>query len=149
MSFASWDSYPTEAEVKARIDEFTAALARGDLTSAFQICPVVVDGETKHPADKAFFEGYLDHAVYQFLDGQSALDGEELDEDNKASWLRFLTSPLSHGEDELGFEMPDAEGGEVLINVPLKSEMTDITARYRIKDAAGKWHLYFENFDVM
>ncbi len=149
MAFASWDSYPTEGEVKARVDEFTAALARADFATAFAICPVVSDGATKHPADKPFFDEYLEHAIYQFIEDQSVLDGEELDEDNKATWLRFLTSPLSHGAEELGFEMPEGEEGVVLINVPLKSEMTDITARYRLADAAGKWHLYFENFDVM
>lgn len=149
MAFASWDAYPSEGEVKARIDEFIAALARADLATAFEICPVVAEGETKHPADKAFFDVYLDEAIYQFIEEQSALDGETLDPDNKETWLRFLTSPLSHGAEELAFEMPGGGPGEVVINVPVKSQMTDITARFRLADAAGKWHLYFENFDIL
>lgn len=149
MSLSSWVSYPTPDEVKARIDEFTSALARGDLPRAFAICPVREDGEVKNPADHAFFDTFLRQTILQFVEDQAVLDGEALDEEKPLTILRFLTSPLPHTAEELAFEMPDAGPGEVFINVPVKGEMTDITARYSLHDVAGAWHLYFDNFDIL
>jgi hypothetical protein len=51
--------------------------------------------------------------------------------------------------DDVGEGTQATEDGEVLANVHLCGEVTDITARYYLMEHEGKWVLAFMNFDVM
>lgn len=148
MAIHHWESAPDEPAIREHLDRFTRALATGNLEAAFALCPVY-EGELKDPTDRAFYETYIGHAIFQFVDQQAAIEGEVYVADKPETWLRFV-SPMSEiSDDELGFEMPPRGEGEILANVALKGEVTDITGRWHVAEVDGRWHVCFSNFDIL
>lgn len=167
---ATWDELPTKGELKARVDAFLRAFRDGDLTAAFRQCPptTFVKGEglkVRTDLTGAALAEHLAHAMYQFVEGQSvaeeALEGAVATD--PSTWCRVITPPGDVEFESLALDFPgrdedddDAaddtratEDGEVLANVHLCGEVTDITARYYLREHEGKWVLAFMNFDVM
>ena len=141
MTESSWGERPSEDEIKSRIDEFMRALQRADLVQAFALCPL----EGVDVSDRAALFEYLSHAMFQFLD---EAEGAQLEEPH--TWLRSLTPPSECSYEDFALEIDDDEdGGEVLANVYLNGEVSDITARYDLNKRSGRWLLTFENFDIM
>lgn len=169
-NLATWDDLPTKGELKGRINAFLRAFRDGDLTTAFAQCPPMtfVKGEglkVRTDLTGAALAEHLSHAMFQFVEGQSvaeeALEGAVAAE--PSTWCRVITPPGDveyeslaldfPGRDEDDDDAPDetraTEDGEVLANVHLCGEVTDITARYYLLEHDGKWVLAFGNFDVM
>ena len=146
----SWKEFPSEAAVRARIEQFMNTLATGDLEASFAVVPIYdyKDG-IKDPNDRAYNAEHVQHAMFQFIDRQRVLKGERIVAAEPKTWLRFVEAPSKFSDDDLSFEMPEQAEGEVLINVGLKGEMTDITARLTIVNEDGGWYLCFSNFDIM
>lgn len=174
---ALWDELPTKGELKARIDAFLRAFQKGDLTTAFRQCPPMVFVKDEGLKVQEDLEGaelieHLSHTVFQFLEGQSVAEDalEDAVAEDPSTWVGVITPPGDVDFEDLSLdfpwrdedddedydeddEVPDEtrakEEGEVLANVHLCGECTDITAKYYLMEYEGKWVLCFGNFDVM
>ncbi|MBX3233425.1 MAG: hypothetical protein KIT84_37640 [Labilithrix sp.] len=108
---------------------------------------------------------HLSHAMFSSIDGQHAVrdDLGGAKADDPATWCKLVTPPGDVGFD-MSLDFPNDSGeeyddvpddtrasgdGEVLANVHLKGESTDITGRYTLMTKDGVWTLAFSNFDVM
>jgi len=167
----TWTEAPTKGQIKARIDAFLRAFHSGDLKGAFEHCPPVkfVKGEGMR-LETGLAEPELAKRVaetmFQFIEGQSVVEDDlaTAKADEPATWCKLVTPPADYDYDGLSFEfssdsdeeyddVPDDtvanDSGEVLANVRLKGESTDITGRYALLEKDGVWSLGFSNFDVM
>lgn len=174
MTEAEWTSKPSNEQLQQRIDAFMTALSAADLKRAFAICPCT----EFESANKAKMFEYLEHAMFQFLvDSEEDEDDEDADDDDEdeddeedeeesdddededdeeadepavlekpKTWLTMITPPSECDFDDFQLEV---EGDEVMANVYVDGEVSDITARYRLEKKKNGWRLCFENFDVM
>lgn len=150
MHFDTWGHFPSQEEVLDRVEEFIEKLADGELEAAFTICPVFDPQQGLVEADDtSFFESFLHHAVYQFLEAYAEED-DAMDEDDPISWLAIIT-PLSEITDEdWNIEMPEEdEESEVVVDLAIQGELSDISARFDLIEMDGDWLLCFGNLDVL
>jgi len=175
MSIAGWDELPTKGELKARIDAFLRAVHEARFDEAFSICPLesFVKGtgmvvQTDLPPEA--IREQLRATMFQFIEGQQVV--REVLASAKAedprTWCAWITPPGEVGFEDICLEFPfddededaddleDApdstratEDGEVVANVHLRGEVTDITGRYALTEHDGRWILTFHNFDIM
>jgi hypothetical protein len=136
--------------LREHINAFTTALSKGDFVRAFTLCPAMTwkKPEFADPRDTAFFENFLSHAIFQAIDGQEVIEGSTYSEDDPKSWCKLITPPKAVNYEDMNLEVPDKEG-EVLANVHLKGECTDITGRYRLVQRDGRWLLTLSGFEIM
>lgn len=166
---STWDELPSKGQLKERIDAFLRAFHAADFDEAFRQCPPLVYEKDKgmilRPGLAAAERAqHLSHAMFQAIDGQSAIEGKASGAvaTKPETWCMFITPPKEVDYADLSLQFPggdddddgpdDAraeEEGEVLANVHLEGEVTDITGRYSLMQHDGKWILAFENFDVM
>ena len=167
----TWTEAPTKGQIKSRIDAFLRAFNAGDLKAAFEQCPPVkfVKGEgmtLRTGLGEQELAQIASETMFQFIKGQSVVDDEikSAKADEPMTWCKLVTPPADYDYEGLSFEfssdseeeyddVPDDtaanDSGEVLANVRLKGEETDITARYALLEKDGVWSLGFSNFDVM
>ncbi|MBS2017445.1 MAG: hypothetical protein JST00_31470 [Deltaproteobacteria bacterium] len=167
----TWSEAPTREQLKTRIDAFLRAVHAADFEGAFEHCPPCTFVKGEGMKVRAGLRGkeladHLAHSMFQAIDGQSAVE-EELASaraDAPETWCKLITPPADVDYDSLSLDFPNESGeeyddvpddtrassdGEVLANVHLKGECTDITGRYLLLEEGGVWTLAFSNFDVM
>lgn len=108
-------------------------------------------GKTGETADKGGDEEEDDEDDEDEDDNDEDDDDESDDDEGAeltkpATWLSGITPPAELEYEDLELEVDD---DEVIANVYLDGEVTDIACRYRLKEKKGTWHLYFENFDIL
>ncbi len=140
MSEPQWTSKPSDEQIQQRIAAFMGALSTADLQRAFAICPC----DAFDPANKEAMFEHLEHAMFQFMiiSKEGAEEAPVLEKPE--TWLTGITPPSSSEELQL-----EVSGDEVMANVFINGEVTDITARYRLEENDQVWGLRFENLDVM
>jgi hypothetical protein len=166
--YATWPAWPTKKQILERIDAFLSAFQHGDLGAAFRHCPplVFVKGEgpvLRTDLDDDALARHLSHAMFMAIDGQEVVEtqlGNAIAEDPR-TWCALITPPSRVGYADVNLDFPGGEGvddpddtvateaGEVLANVHLGGEVTDITGRYELVERDGAVLLAFANFDVM
>jgi hypothetical protein len=170
-----WTALPSRAQIKARIDAFLRAFCQGELGQAFRLCPPLVYTEGQGMSLRSDLSGaelaeHLSHAMYQFIEMQSAAADALANAvaTEPATWCQVVTPPGDADYADLSLEFPgvydedddieldevpdDAratEEGEVLANVHILGEVTDITGRYSLERHGDGWILAFSNFDIM
>ena len=153
-----WETWPTETMVKKHINEFIEALSKADFQKAFTLCPVKKTWkkpgffDPSEPTFPKFVRKFVEHALFSAIDGQECMEDfeDEIEPSKPESWCRFITPPGKLGYADLALTMPDKDSeGEVLANVALNDEISDITGRYELVLRDEKWVLSFSNFDVM
>ncbi len=147
----SFKTYPSSAALEKHIDAFMTALSKAEIEKAFTLCPALTwkKPELADPKDKKFFERFLGHALFEAIESQEVIEGLEFDEGDPASWLGFITPPSKVKFKDVNLSAPEQGEGEVLFNVHLRREVTDITARFRLLERGGGWILAFSSFEVM
>lgn len=175
MTIATWDELPTKGELKTRIDAFLRAIRDARFEEALAICPLeaFVKGEgmvLRIGLSKGELREQLRSTMFQFIESQRVVRDalESAKAEDPETWCTLITPPSDvdfedicldfpfESEDEDEDELEDAPDstratgdGEVLANVHLAGEVTDITARYSLGEREGKWFLAFHHFDVM
>lgn len=167
----NWSEAPTKAQIKARIDAFLRAFHAGNVTAAFEQCPPLVWVKDEGMKLRTDLHGeelgeHLSHAMFQFIEGQHVVKGDlaNAKADRPETWCKLITPPGDVDFADLSLDFPNESGeeyddvpddarasedGEVLANVHLNGEATDITGRYQLLNEGGVWTLAFSNFDVM
>lgn len=175
MSIASWDQLPTKGELKERIDAFLRAVHEARFDDAFAICPLesFVQGTgmvIKTGLDAAAIREQLQATMFQFIEAQQIVRQalQSAKADDPTTWCHLITPPAEVDFEDISLDFPfddeesdvedvedapdstrAAEDGEVLANVHLRREVTDITGRYALTEHDGRWILTFHNFDIM
>ncbi len=142
MTDTQWTSKPSDEQIQQRIVAFMGALATAELERAFAICPC----DAFDPANKEAMFEHLEHAMFQFMiiSKEGAEEAPVLEKPE--TWLSGITPPPSSELEALQLEI---SGDEVMANVFIDGEVTDITARYRLEEKDQVWRLHFENLDIM
>lgn len=152
----TWKNSPTPRELERHINAFVTELSKADFAAAFELCPALLKmGNTPtflDPSDKKRVRAFVSHALFQAIEAQEIFEDqeEEIAEDEPKKWCKLITPPAKVKYEDLNLDAPEpGQTGEVLANVHLCAEATDITGRYRLLQMDGEWVLAFSNFEVM
>jgi hypothetical protein len=131
---SGWMSRPDQVAVQEQIDQFFRAVAAGDFRGAFSLCPQV--------ASDADTEAVMEHMKGEMV-GWDYVPPEDAEH-----WYRHITPPADVAYEGVNLAMPDNEG-EVLANVIVDRQATDLTAFFNLTKQGDHWGLRFRMFHVM
>jgi hypothetical protein len=139
----TWPSRPDERTVRDHIDRFFRAVHDADLTRAIALCPIYTyrDPLLLGPDDEAGVAGVREN-IQDILGGYDYIDIDD------EAWPTHVTPPSEVGYAQLGLVVPD-DKGDVLANVFVDGEVTDVTAIFALVSAGGAWQLAFKMLKVM
>ena len=155
MPAPHWKVFPSPKDVRARINTFITELQKANFSVAFSICPAITRSGKKptflDTTKAAAVSKFVGHALFQAIEGQEAIEVlvEPVIEASPVTWCGLLTPPSKVKYKDLNLSMPEGERGEVLANLHLTREVTDVTGRYELLSVEGGWLLAFSNFGVM
>ena len=134
----TWGAFPSDLDVRARIESFFQAIHARDFEEAFTLCPLLT-GRELVGADEA--DEALD-AMRETL----AYDGYVDDEDPR--WYRHVTPPSGAEYENMDLVVPDGDG-DVTANVFVDDQVSDITAVFALIGTGDTWTLAFKQLKVM
>jgi hypothetical protein len=148
------EAQPTKEQIKLHINEFLTAISQFNFDHAFYLCPVYTYESKKLIADnsQAPYTANSVANMYDLIDGYGYLDDHKKNHKisffDFQSWCHHITPPKLVDYENVNLDV-HSESGEVLANVHIDYQVTDITSIFSLVKEDSVWVLCFKMFKVL
>jgi hypothetical protein len=137
----TWGTFPSELDIRDRIEAFFQAIHGNRVEDAFTLCPLATERGLVGADEVDDVDRALD-AMRDVL----AYDGYVDDEDPR--WYRHVTPPSGAEYENVDLIVPDGDG-DVLANVFVDDQVSDITAVFALMGTGDRWTLAFRRLQIL